>query len=59
MISYIFIFYRLTVGEGSVVGQKQFMEWQKENHPNISFVGLSTGWSAPGDWTIRNVEGMS
>ena len=49
--------FRLTVGEGAVVGQYQFMEYQKETHPDIQFVGLQTGWSASGEWTVRSVEG--
>ena len=49
--------FRLTVGQGPVVGQYQFLEYQKENHPDIQFVGLQTGWSAAGEWTVRTVEG--
>ena len=47
------------MGEGTEVGRRQFMEWGKENHPDIRAVGLSTGWSAAGHWVIRNVEGKA
>ena len=48
---------RIAVGSGAVVGVGQFMDWQRESPPNILYVGLQTGWSASGEWTIRNVEG--
>ena len=48
---------QIAVGTGAVVGVAQFMDWQEEASPNVLYVGLQTGWSASGEWVIRNVEG--
>ena len=50
---------QIAVGTGAVVGVGQFMDWQEEASPDVLYVGLQTGWSASGEWVIRNVEGWT
>lgn len=47
----------LQVGRGTVAGEGAFMDLDKEIHPTIVAVGLSTGWGSPGEWHLNALEG--
>jgi hypothetical protein len=48
----------MEVGYGPIVGEQRFMEASKSNHPDITFVYFTTGWTAGGEWHVYNQEGQ-
>ena len=47
----------IRVGEGAEIGQLEILLWPDPNlHPVFS-VGLSTGYTATGQWIIGDIEG--
>ena len=40
-----------------MVGERTFMEYGKDNHPNIISASITTGWSSLAEWHLGSVQG--
>ena len=49
----------ISVGEGTTVGEREFLSWSNSTLYPITFVAISTGWEATGLWQFSHLEGLS
>ena len=49
----------IRVGEGSEIGQLEFLYYLDSNFHPIFSVGFSTGYTAIGQWVVGDVEGRT
>ena len=49
----------IRVGEGSEIGQLEFLYYEDSNFHPVFSVGFSTGYTATGQWVVGDLEGRT